>query len=146
MQAGSQVTDIARVIQLSVAPVFLISGVGALLAVLTGRLGRTIDRARLLKAALPESDGIAHARIHQELNVLAHRAKLIYLAILLGSTSALLVCFVIVSLFISALAHYPISTIVGTLFIAAMLALIAALLLFLREVFLATRVLRIGPE
>ena len=146
MQAGSQVTDIARVIQLSVAPVFLISGIGALLAVLTGRLGRTIDRARLLEAALPESEGIAHARIHQELNVLADRAKLIYRAILLGSTSALLVCFVIVSLFISALASYPISRIVGTLFIAAMLALIAALLFFLREVFLATRVLRIGPE
>ena len=72
--------------------------VSALLAVLTGRLGRTIDRARLLKAALLESDGIPHARIHQELNVLAQRAKLIYRAILLGSISALLVCFVIVSL------------------------------------------------
>jgi hypothetical protein len=146
MQAGSQVTDIARVIQLSVAPVFLISGVGALLAVLSGRLGRTIDRARVLKAALPDSEGMAHARIHQELSVLSLRAKLIYRAILLGSTCALLICFVIVSLFISALAHYPISKFVGTLFIAAMLALIAALLFFLREVFLATRVLRIGPE
>ena len=145
MQAGSQVTDIARVIQLSVAPVFLISGVGALLAVLTGRLGRTIDRARLLKAALLESDGIAHARIHQELNVLAQRAKLIYRAILLGSISALLVCFVIVSLFISAYVTLPISAVIAVLFVAGVIALIVALVLFLREVFLATRILRIGP-
>ena len=53
-------------------------------------------------------------------------------------------CFVVASLFISALAAYPISRIVGALFIAAMLALIAALLFFLREVFVATRSLRIG--
>jgi CRP-like cAMP-binding protein len=144
IQAGTQITDIARVIQLSVAPVFLISGVGALLAVLSARLGRTIDRARALEATLAHADENAQVRIHQELNVLSRRAKLIYRAILLGTTCALLVCFVIASLFISALAHYPISKIVGGLFIAAMMALIAALLFFLREVFLATRVLRIG--
>ncbi|HEV8659256.1 MAG TPA: DUF2721 domain-containing protein [Thermoanaerobaculia bacterium] len=107
MQAAIPITDIGRVIQLSVAPVFLISGVGALLAVLSARLGRTIDRARVLES---------------------------------------LICFVIVSLFISALGHFPISIIVGTLFILAMIALIAALLSFMREAFLATRILRIGPR
>ena len=146
MQAGSQITDIGRVIQLSVAPVFLISGVGALLAVLSARLGRTIDRARVLEATFANADETAQPRIREELNILSRRAKLIYRAIAFGTTCALLVCFVIVSLFISAMGHFPISLIVGTLFIAAMVALIAALLSFMREVFLATRVLRIGPK
>ncbi len=143
---SSQITDIARVIQLSVAPVFLISGVGAMLAVLSGRLGRAIDRARVLETKLANADDEAEERIHEELAVLSRRAKLIYRAIALGTTCALLVCFVIASLFISALVEFPIGKIVGGLFIAAMLALIVALLFFLREVFLATRILRIGPR
>jgi len=146
MPAGSQIADIARVIQLSVAPVFLISGVGALLAVLSARLGRTIDRARVLEGILGSADEAAQMRINKELNILSRRAKLIYRAIAFGTTSALLICFVIVSLFISAMGQVPISLIVGTLFIAAMLALIASLLSFMREVFLATRILRIGPR
>lgn len=145
MQA-TQITDIARVIQLSVAPVFLISGIGALLAVLSGRLGRSIDRARVLEAALGSADDVARTRMHEELSVLSRRAKLIYGAITLGTTSALLISFVIVSLFISAMGHFPISRIVGAMFIGAMIALICALLFFLREVFLATRILRIGPH
>ena len=68
-----------------------------------------------------------------------------YRAITLGTSSALLICFVIASLFISAFVRFPVSAVVAILFIGAMLALIAALLLFLREVFLATRILRIGP-
>jgi len=144
MQVGSPPTDIGRVIQLSIAPVFLISGVGALLAVMSGRLARLVDRARILETALSSTDETQQARIQGELSILSRRAKLIYRAITLGTTSALLICFVIASLFVSALGHYPIPTIVGALFIAAMLSLIAALLFFLREVFLATRALRIG--
>jgi len=146
MQTGSPIADIAHVIQLSIAPVFLISGIAALLSVLSGRLARLIDRARILEAQIANANGAAQDHLHDELSILARRGKLIYRAITLGTTSALLVCFVIASLFISALGEYPISKIVGGLFIGAMLALIAALLFFLREVFLATRALRIGPH
>jgi hypothetical protein len=131
------IEEIARVIQLSIAPVFLITGIAGLLSVLSSRLGRTIDRARVL--------GRDDKQVHEELTVLARRAKLIYRAIALGTTSALLICFVIAALFVSAFVRFPVSLIVGLLFVAAMLALIVALLLFLREVFLATRALRIGP-
>jgi len=146
MQTGTAVADIAHVIQLSVAPVFLVSGIAALLSVLSGRLARVIDRARVLEARLEAATGPSNARLHEELNVLSRRGKLIYRAIALGTTSALLVCFVIASLFINALGEYPISKIVAGMFIAAMLALIATLLFFLREVFLATNALRIGPH
>jgi uncharacterized membrane protein YciS (DUF1049 family) len=138
------ITDIARVIQLSVAPVFLITGIAALLGVLSGRLARLVDRARILEASIAAAEEGRSAAVREELSVLSRRGKLIYRAITLGTTSALLVCFVIASLFISALGEYPISKIVGGLFIAAMFALIASLLFFLREVFLATRALRIG--
>jgi hypothetical protein len=138
------ITDLARVIQLSIAPVFLITGIASLLGVLSGRLARLVDRARILEALAAAAGEGTSAAAREELNVLSRRGKLIYRAITLGTTSALLVCFVIASLFISALGEYPISKIVGGLFIAAMLALIAALLFFLREVFLATRALRIG--
>ena len=129
--------DIGRVIQLSVAPVFLITGISGLLSVLSGRLGRTIDRSRVLHALEMNED------IESELSVLSKRAKLIYRAITLATTSALLICFVIVSLFMSAFASFPIGAVIAVLFVAAVIALIAALVLFLREVFLATRALRI---
>jgi hypothetical protein len=134
-----RIEEIARIIQLSIAPVFLITGIAGLLGAMSARLGRTIDRARVL-AREPDIK-----RFHEELNILSRRAKLIYHAITLGTTSALLICFVIASLFISAFVKFAVSKIVAILFIGAMLALIAALLLFLREVFLATRILRIGP-
>jgi len=144
MQTGSALTDIGRVIQLSVAPVFLITGISGLLSVLSSRLGRTIDRSRVLHA-LPDHEE-TRDDIHNELSVLSRRAKLIYRAMTLATTSALLICFVIVSLFISAFASFPIGAVIAVLFVAAVIALIAALVLFLREVFLATRALRIQPS
>ena len=147
MQAGSQIVDISRVIQLSIAPVFLLTGVASLLGVMSGRLGRTIDRARVVEAMLVSTTDQAKIdQLHGELEVASRRAKIIYRGIAFGTTSALLVCVVIVSLYVSALLEYPISKIVGTLFILAMFALIAALVSFMREVFLATRALRIGPR
>ena len=138
--AGSALADIARVIQLSIAPVFLITGIGGLLSVLSNRLGRTIDRSRVLHA-LPVSDEVV-----SDLVVLSRRAKLIYRSITLATTSALLICLVIVTLFISAFVRIPIAAAIAVLFVAAVIALIAALVLFLREVFLATRALRIHPR
>ena len=140
MQINSPISDIARVIQLSIAPVFLITGIAGLLSVLSGRLGRTIDRSRVLHA-LPDNDDV-----DEQLSVLSRRAKLIYRAITLGTTSALLICLVIVSLFISAFVTFPIGRVIAVLFVAAIIALIATLVLFLREVFLATRALRIQPR
>ena len=145
MQA-SHIADSARVIQLAIAPVFLLTGVSALLGVLSSRLGRTIDRARVLEALLDTADAARLERMHGELSVLSRRAKLIYRAIALGVITALLICGVIAILFISAFTRVDVSLAVAALFVAAMAALISTLLLFLREVFLATRVLRIGPH
>jgi hypothetical protein len=143
---AAHIADASRLIQLAIAPVFLLTGVATLLGVLSSRLGRTIDRGRVLEALLVTADARHIARMHDELAVLSRRAKIIYRAIALGVITALLICTVIAALFLSAFTRIDVTLVVAGVFIAAMAALISTLLLFLREVFLATRVLRIGPH
>jgi len=140
------VSTVAHVIQLSVAPVFLLSGVGAMLGVLSNRLARLVDRARNLEGKLKDALERERDQLHADLYTLARRSRLIYVAMTLCTLCALLVCSVIVALFASALANRNLGLLIAALFIFAMLAFIGALLAFMREVFLATRSLRIGPH
>jgi hypothetical protein len=138
------IDDIAHLIQLSIAPVFLLTGVGTLLNVLSGRLARIIDRARALEQQLEALDPNRTDAIVNELHVLERRGRLIYHAIKLSTSSALLVCFLIAALFASSMLHYSTRLIVSGLFIAAMLASIVSLTLFLREVYFAIETFEIG--
>ncbi len=141
---ASQVTEISHVIQLSVAPVFLLSGIGIILTVLTNRLARVVDRARRLEDAADSADPPEREAIYRQLKVMARRAHLMNRAITLSTISALLVAFVVVTLFLGAFFDFNTSLPIAGMFILAMLALIAALLIFLREVFLSISTLRIG--
>lgn len=141
-----QLDAIAHVIQLSVAPVFLLTGVGAILGVLGNRLTRIVDRARTLEEHLRDTDDDAQPDLLIELRTLSRRARLINWAVSLCVISALLIPAVIVGLFVSAFWTHDTSVVVTVLFTAALLALIAGLLCFLREVQLATASLRIGPR
>jgi hypothetical protein len=145
-QAESQVTAIAHVIQLAVAPVFLLTGVGALLGVLTQRLARIIDRARVLEERLPMASEESRPRHLGELELLSRRARLMNRAIGLCTTCALLICAVIVTLFVGAFLKTDVALAIGLLFVAAMLALFGGLLMFLGEIRLAMMALRIGPR
>ena len=141
-----EISSVAYVIQLSVAPVFLLSGIGAMLAVMTSRLSRIIDRARVLEARLEDSTPDRVAVIEADLETLAHRARLIGPAITLCTATALLVCMVIAVLFLSAFLHFDTSVAVALLFVAAMVAFFFGLLWFLREIFVATKNLRIASR
>jgi len=141
-----EVMPIAHVIQLSVAPVFLLSGIGAILAVMTSRLGRIIDRARMLEARIEEAAADRIPALEADLESLIRRARLIGPAITLCTVTALLVCTVIAVLFLSAFLHFDASVAVALLFVAAMFAFFLGLLWFLREIFVATRSLRIGAR
>ncbi len=138
------VPAIAHVIQLAVAPVFLLSGVGVIITVLTNRLGRIVDRARALEAKFPHIDPAAEAELDARLAVLARRSRMVNLALTLATSCALLICMVIVALFTGGLFRVDLSGLIGALFVAAMLAFIGALVSFLREIFLATGTVRIG--
>jgi len=137
---------IAHVIQLSIAPVFLLTGVSAMLGVLSNRLSRIIDRGRLLEERARDAEPARVTGIHAELLVLSCRARLVNLAIALCTVSALLVSAVIISLFLAAFFDADASRLIGGLFVAALTSLSGGLIAFLREIFLATRSLRIGPH
>jgi hypothetical protein len=142
---GPDAAVIAHVIQLSVAPVFLLSGVAALLGVMTGRLGRVLDRARRLEDAWKGLDEAATRRGRRDLDTLRRRAHLASWAINACAAAGLLVCLVIAGLFIDAFLGTQLRWAVGAFFFLAMLALISGLAFFLKEVYLATHTLRIGP-
>lgn len=129
--------DITRVIQLAVAPVFLLSSQGTFLAVLSTRLGRIVDRARVIVERVASSTGPSRERAAAELALLLRRRFLVNVAITFGTTSALLVCVLIASAFVGSIVHRNFAVAVATLFILAMLAFIGGLLTFLAEVMLA---------
>lgn len=133
----THVTEIARVIQLSVAPVFLLTAIGTILAALNNRLGRVVDRRRVVKDQLHSLDEEASRAAKEELALLARRARLIYHAIFAAVTSALLVCLVVASAFVGALIVFEVARLVAVLFVLAMIALIFCLATFLREIFVS---------
>jgi hypothetical protein len=138
MQPEPSITNLAHVIQLAVAPVFLLTGVGALLSVLVARLGRVVDRLRILNSKLAGIAEDVQLEIDVEKTSLTSRAHLINWAISLCTTCALLICAVIATLFIGALIGFSVSGTIELMFIIAMIALIVGLIFFLREIYLAT--------
>jgi hypothetical protein len=138
------VASIATVIQLAVAPVFLLAGVGATLNVLAARIGRIIDRARLLEERLTTASPELATELHERLRVLSKRASLINRAIALCVTCGLLVSLVVAALFVSSALRLDIALPIAVMFVVALLSLAAALVYFLREVFIATASLTFG--
>lgn len=137
------IDTIAHVIDISVAPVFLLAGISGLLMVLTNRLGRTIDRSRSLQAASTRQLNDEYNKaIEREMGSLLKRGRFINLAINLATASALMVCFVIIALFLGNLISANVSIVVASLFIVCMVFLALAFSCFLMEVFIATRSLR----
>jgi uncharacterized membrane protein YgcG len=134
----SHLTDITRVIQLAVAPVFLLTAIATMINALNTRLGRIVDRRRVVRDRL-DSLAAANPQAEAEIVMLVRRSALVYYAIFGAVLSALLVCMVVAGAFLGALLGVDLARSVAGLFIAAMLAMIAALGLFLREVFLAVR-------
>lgn len=139
------IITIAQVIQMAVAPVFLLAGIAGLLGVMTNRLGRVIDRARsLARGERNATSDQETALIRQENRNLLQRGRCINLAIAFAGSSALLVCLVIMALFTAGLVGLNFSTVVAVIFIISMMLLIVALSFFLMEVFFATSLMRSG--
>jgi hypothetical protein len=145
-QSLTNITDIAHVIQLAVAPVFLLTGVGAILSVLVNRLSRVVDRFRSLELIQPQVQGDTLQSVQKEMDILSQRAKMVHWAIGLCTSSALLVCVVIATLFVGSIAGIQMPIIIASLFVLAMLSLVAGLLFFLREIALAKGSIHVLPR
>jgi len=129
--------DISHVIQLAIAPVFMLTAIGTVINVLAGRLARSVDRRRTLVAALPKLGidiaDVARAEVEFEMR----RIRMIYHAITMAVMSALMVCLLIALAFVDAYVAQDFGKLIAVLFILAMLALIASLVIFMREIFLS---------
>ena len=137
------INTVAHVIDVSVAPVFLLAGISGLLVVLTNRLGRTIDRSRSLQAAETETMPAAHREsIRREKTALVARIRYINLSISMAVISAILVCLVVVTLFLGSLMEINVSAIIASLFIVCMLFLSLSFFMFFLEVMISIRTLK----
>lgn len=143
----TSIATVASVIQLAVAPVFLLTGIAGILGVMATRLGRITDRARVLerRLAVSRKTEVVEA-LNQELNKLWRRIRLINRALTLGTLGALLVCVVIVTLFLGDVTTVDLSIVIVVLFVSAMLSVIGGLLFFIREVYLATSTVQTGLD
>lgn len=130
-------TTIAHVIQLAVAPVFLLTGIAGMLGVMTNRLSRVVDRTRVLEAQILENP-LMHDTLRRELKSLFKRAVLASRSITLCTITALLVCAVVALLFVGDFVGFSVRMPVALLFVLAMVAFFAGLVHFLREIMLAT--------
>jgi Protein of unknown function (DUF2721) len=137
---------IVHAIQLAIAPVFLLTGIAAMLGVMANRLARIIDRARALDQFWRELDEATRAAAQVEFGFLDRRRHLASWSINFCTAAALLVCLVIVTLFVEGFFGKDLKWLAGALFIGAMIALICGLSFFLREVYLATHVGRIEAQ
>jgi H+/Cl- antiporter ClcA len=140
------VPEIFGVIQLAVAPVFLLTAIGTVIAALNIRLGRAVDRRRDLESRLARMAEEEQFSAREELAVIARRIRFVYFAITAAVISGLFVCLLIAGAFIGAFVQVRLSYTIGAMFVFAMLALIASLLLFLREIFLAVSTPRHVPR
>ncbi len=136
-----QLGDVGHIIQLAIAPVFLLTGVGTKLTVLTNRLGRIIDRSRVLEDRVSTAGMADMTDALAELETLYQRAKLINRAITLSTICGLLICMVIATLFVGDALNLALAQIIALFFVLGMLSLIGSFVYLLREIFIATKTL-----
>jgi hypothetical protein len=143
----NDIEGIGQIIELAVAPVFLLVAIGSFLNVATQRLGRVVDRARLLKADISaQDDGDQRRAGIEELSGLSRRITLANYAIYLWSAAALLVAIDVAVLFAGAFAGADLYGVVAALFALAMVAVIGGFGFFMAEISVATRTLRIRTD
>ena len=131
------ITDVAHVIQLAIAPVFLLNAVAAIIGVLSNRLGRIVDRIRFFEDRKEPFMDAELPRAQDERDRLARRLRLIYFAMTFEVFCALFVGLLIIAAFVDAFVAANYSKLIAALFAAAMMAFVGGLVMFLREIFIA---------
>ncbi len=146
MAFDPHVPQIAGVIQLAIAPVFMLTAVGTVIGALNIRLGRAVDRRRELEERMQAMSEAELPSAREELSTIARRIRFVYFSIVFAVISALFTCMLIAGAFVGAFVRTDLSFTIAGMFVCAILALIACLLLFLREIFLAVSTPRHVPR
>ena len=129
----SNVAELIPTLQVAIGPVVLISGIGLLILSMTNRLGRVIDRGRILARELAGSPPEGQVRIEAQLHILVRRAEYLRRAITSASVSVLLAALLIIALFMTAALQLEDAWFISALFIGSLGALIFALVAFLQD-------------
>ena len=140
------VDTVAEVVRIAVAPVFLLSGIGAFLNVCASRLSRIVDRSREIEPMLLASRGDEHDRWVRDLKILDRRMSLVSWATGLSVVSALLISFVVILLFAASISRFRFGNEIALLFMASMLSIGAGFAVFLIETTIAARAVRVRSE
>lgn len=138
--------DFLQVIQLAITPVILLSGVGALLLTLTNRMGRIVDRTRSLAAQLREGAEGERGHVERQLAIMWRRAKLVRVAVTFAGLSMLLSCLLVMAIFVDMSVERDFSLQLVVVFVASVLCLIAALVAFLRDIWMSLWALRLEVD
>jgi sterol desaturase/sphingolipid hydroxylase (fatty acid hydroxylase superfamily) len=142
----SSLPGLAKLIQLSLGPVFLLTAIGSVLNMLTGRLSRIVDRARYIEEIFTPRDHPNHANQVRELRLLDRRMTIVNNAIFLCTASAVLICLVVAVMFLARLAGFGFARTLAVTFAAALALLIAGLVMFLVEVRVAVAAIKVRDE
>lgn len=127
-------SEILPILQASVSPVILISGVGLLILSMTNRLARVMDRARNLSDSRRQRPALRHEHVDSQLAILVNRGRLLRLAISFATISALLAAVLVVNLFFTALLRWETVELSVFLFTSCLFCLIVCLVAFLRDI------------
>lgn len=134
------------VIQLAISPMILMTGVGGLMLTLTNRMGRIVDRTRSLAEKVRGAAGDDRTHCETQLGIMWSRAKLIRQAVTFAGLSMLLSCLLVVVIFVDASLRREFGLELVVTFLASVLCLIAALVNFLRDIWVSLHALRLEVE
>ena len=139
-------SSLLPVIQLAITPVILISGMGALMLTITGRMGRIVDRTRILAGQVVVATGEDRRHLDEQLKIMWRRAQLIRRAVTFLGFSMLVACLLVVTIFGGALLGRDFGVVLLALFAGSVLLLIAALVAFLKDIYVSLHALRLEVD
>ena len=145
-EAYIAVTTVADTVRLALAPVFLLTAIGAFLNVCATRLSRIVDRSREIEPLLLASRGHEHDRWLGELRILDRRMSMVASAISFSVSSAVLTCLVVALLFAANFVHTKLGVAIALLFIAATVSIAVGFAIFLIETRLGAKAVRVRSE
>ncbi len=135
-------STITHGIQLAVAPVFLLTAVSGMIAAAVGRLARIIDRARVVEDSVRHTlDETRLGRAYKELAELRMRGRLVNGCVALLTCCAFLIGLTIIVLFLGETTAFEINRLAVGGFLSGVVCFLLALLCFLAETVIATRLL-----
>ncbi len=145
---ATPLTELIPALQVAIAPVILISGIGLLLLSLTNRFGRAVDRARHLRRELADASNSDRRQMNEQVDNLYRRARLIRTSIVMAAASELFAALLIVTLFVEEFLKWQSAGVIALLFVLCLVALIIALIAFMLDIRLSLAALKmdLGPR